>query len=168
MTSQIFNCFDIVPGREAIDGYPELASPSSRLLRDAGIRPVDFLKERSVETVEAYQVAAAPFIGSDHHLRLPSFQGFSGLVHEAGGKVGDVAVDDHGPGIPSDERERIFEMFHRLDASDSREVYGYGLGLPMVRRLLEAMGGGIKVEDSKRGGARFIFWLPGVNESDGA
>ncbi len=76
-----------------------------------------------------------------------------------------VAVDDDGPGIPAEERERIFEMFHRLDASDSREVYGYGLGLPMVRRLLEAMGGGIKVEGSRRGGARFIFWLPRAGES---
>lgn len=70
-----------------------------------------------------------------------------------------IAVSDTGPGIPADERERVFDIFHRLDASDSREVYGYGLGLPMVRRLLEAMKGDIRVEDAPDGGARLVFWL---------
>ncbi len=71
-----------------------------------------------------------------------------------------VAVDDGGIGIPEHERERIFDMFHRLDTRDDRDVYGYGLGLSMVKRLLEAMQGGIRVEQSQRGGARFVFWLP--------
>lgn len=70
-----------------------------------------------------------------------------------------VSVCDAGPGIPSNERERVFDMFHRVDARDSREVYGYGLGLPMARRFMEAMEGGIKVEDGPRGGARLVFWL---------
>jgi len=71
-----------------------------------------------------------------------------------------VAVADSGPGIHPDERELIFEMFHRGDTSDSREVYGYGLGLPMVQRLLEIMDGGIRIEESPTGGARLVFWLP--------
>ncbi|UCF60596.1 MAG: PAS domain-containing sensor histidine kinase [Anaerolineaceae bacterium] len=71
-----------------------------------------------------------------------------------------VAVSDSGPGIHPDERERIFEMFHRGDTSDSREVYGYGLGLPMVQRLVEIMNGGIHIEESPSGGARLVFWLP--------
>jgi len=70
-----------------------------------------------------------------------------------------IAVSDAGPGIPPEERERVFELFHRLDTSDSREVYGYGLGLPMVRRLLEAMEGGIRIEQDPLGGAQLIFWL---------
>jgi PAS domain S-box-containing protein len=71
-----------------------------------------------------------------------------------------IAVDDGGMGIPEIERERIFDMFHRLDTRDDRDVYGYGLGLSMVKRLLEAMQGDIRVEESQRGGARFVFWLP--------
>jgi K+-sensing histidine kinase KdpD len=71
-----------------------------------------------------------------------------------------VAVADSGPGIHPDEQERIFEMFHRGDTSDSREVYGYGLGLPMVQRLIEIMDGGIRIEESSTGGARLVFWLP--------
>ena len=72
----------------------------------------------------------------------------------------NVSLSDWGPGIPFEERERVFEMFHRLDSSDSREVYGHGLGLPMARRLLEAMGGGIRAEPNEHNGARIVFWLP--------
>jgi signal transduction histidine kinase len=71
-----------------------------------------------------------------------------------------VTVVDSGPGIPADQREYIFEMFHRLDTSDAREVYGHGLGLPMVSRLLEAMGGGIRVDEKAMTGTRLEFWLP--------
>jgi len=70
-----------------------------------------------------------------------------------------IAVSDAGPGISPEERERVFELFHRVDTSDSREVYGYGLGLPMVQRLLEAMEGGIRIEQDPSGGARLVFWL---------
>jgi two-component system phosphate regulon sensor histidine kinase PhoR len=70
-----------------------------------------------------------------------------------------IAVNDSGPGVPPEDQERVFELFYRRDMSDAREIYGYGLGLPMVRRLLEAMDGGISIEESASGGARFVFWL---------
>jgi len=71
-----------------------------------------------------------------------------------------VSLSDSGPGIPIEEQERVFDMFHRLDHRDSREVYGHGLGLPMAKKLLEAMGGGIRAEQGNGAGARFVFWLP--------
>ena len=71
-----------------------------------------------------------------------------------------ITVADSGPGIPAVQHEQVFEMFHRLDASDAREVYGHGLGLPMVSRLLEAMGGGIRVDAKAMSGTRLEFWLP--------
>ena len=70
-----------------------------------------------------------------------------------------VSLSDSGPGIPIEERERVFEMFHRLDSSDAREVYGHGLGLPMARKLLEAMGGRIRAEPNENTGTRIVFWL---------
>jgi signal transduction histidine kinase len=71
-----------------------------------------------------------------------------------------VSVADAGPGIPPEERERVFEIFHRLDSSDAREVYGHGLGLHLARQLLLAMNGGIKADEAPGGGARLTFWLP--------
>ncbi len=73
---------------------------------------------------------------------------------------GEVRVCDHGPGIPEGETERVFDIFHRLDSRDSREVYGHGLGLHLVRRLLEAMEGGIRAEHPPDGGLCMLFWLP--------
>jgi len=73
---------------------------------------------------------------------------------------GIVSVSDCGPGIPPEEQSRVFEKFHRLDSGDSKETYGYGLGLYLCRRLIEAMGGRIWVESQAGHGASFRFALP--------
>ncbi|HLB65529.1 MAG TPA: PAS domain-containing sensor histidine kinase [Anaerolineales bacterium] len=75
-----------------------------------------------------------------------------------------MSVSDTGPGIPPEERERVFEIFHRLDSSDSREVYGHGLGLHLARQLLMVMSGNIWADEAPRGGARLTFWLPRAPE----
>ncbi|MHC8344283.1 ATP-binding protein [Pseudomonas sp. RT6P73] len=72
----------------------------------------------------------------------------------------EIWVDDDGIGIPDDERERIFEPFYRLDRSRDRATGGFGLGLAISRRALEAQGGTLTVEASPLGGARFKLWLP--------
>ncbi len=72
----------------------------------------------------------------------------------------EIWVDDDGIGIPDDERERIFEPFYRLDRSRDRATGGFGLGLAISRRALEAQGGTLTVEASPLGGARFRLWLP--------
>lgn len=72
----------------------------------------------------------------------------------------EIWVDDDGIGIPDDERERIFEPFYRLDRSRDRATGGFGLGLAISRRALEAQGGTLTVESSPLGGARFRLWLP--------
>ncbi|AZD16230.1 ATP-binding protein [Pseudomonas chlororaphis] len=72
----------------------------------------------------------------------------------------EIWVDDDGIGIPDDERERVFEPFYRLDRSRDRATGGFGLGLAISRRALEAQGGTLTVEASPLGGARFRLWLP--------
>ncbi|KAF0866786.1 ATP-binding protein [Pseudomonas sp. LD120] len=72
----------------------------------------------------------------------------------------DIWVDDDGIGIPDDERERVFEPFYRLDRSRDRATGGFGLGLAISRRALEAQGGTLTVEASPLGGARFRLSLP--------
>lgn len=78
-------------------------------------------------------------------------------------RLGDLAcieVDDNGRGIPEDKREHIFEPFARLDESRQRKSGGYGLGLSIVKRIVEWHGGRIEVSRSPDlGGARFrVLW----------
>ena len=83
---------------------------------------------------------------------------------QVGVQVGDegceIWVDDDGIGIPDDQRERVFEPFYRLDRSRDRSTGGFGLGLAISRRALEAQGGSLTVLTSPLGGARFRLWLP--------
>lgn len=71
-----------------------------------------------------------------------------------------IAVEDDGPGIPVEERERVFEPFYRLDRSRDRATGGFGLGLSIARKAVQAHGGTLRVEASELGGARFVVSLP--------
>jgi signal transduction histidine kinase len=72
------------------------------------------------------------------------------------GKVA-FAVIDHGPGVPVELRGRIFEPFERFDPHSG---LGTGLGLPVSRRLAEALGGTLAVEETPGGGATFVLKIP--------
>ena len=71
-----------------------------------------------------------------------------------------ISVRDRGPGLPSEDVERVFDKFYRSDSSDSQIAYGYGLGLYVCRRLVEAQGGRIWAENHPDGGSVFSFTLP--------
>jgi two-component system OmpR family sensor kinase len=77
-----------------------------------------------------------------------------------GGRVGFV-VEDDGPGIDVDQRERVFDRFHRTDAARDRASGGTGLGLAIVRAIAEAHGGRVTAGSSPEGGARVELELPG-------
>jgi signal transduction histidine kinase len=71
-----------------------------------------------------------------------------------------VVVEDDGPGVPADAVEKLFAPFYRVDPSRSRETGGLGLGLMLVRQIVEAHGGTIVVEARPGGGLRFRIELP--------
>jgi signal transduction histidine kinase len=71
-----------------------------------------------------------------------------------------LVVDDDGPGIPPEQRDHVFERFTRLDEGRSRDAGGVGLGLAMVRAIVERHGGTVDVDDAPIGGARFVVRLP--------
>lgn len=129
---------------------------------------------REIELAEAGEL---PFARGDHDkLRMA----LSNLIDNAvkyspqGGTIkvgGDVRggevllwVRDQGIGIPSEERERIFERFHRVDSSLSRETPGAGMGLYICKVIVEAHNGRVWVESAGSGqGSTFYIALPLVS-----
>jgi signal transduction histidine kinase len=69
-----------------------------------------------------------------------------------------LAVEDTGPGIIPDEREKIFSEFYRI--SDTAHVAGTGLGLAVVKRAVELLGGKIQLDSEQGRGSRFEVILP--------
>ncbi len=75
------------------------------------------------------------------------------------GKV-ELWVQDNGPGIPAEAKDRIFERFYRVDRARSRETGGTGLGLSIVKHIVQAHGGEVWVKSELGQGATFYFTLP--------
>jgi len=71
-----------------------------------------------------------------------------------------VEIDDEGPGIATDNIERMFEPFTRLDASRSRETGGAGLGLALARAIVNGHRGRLTLANREAGGLRATMWLP--------
>ena len=71
-----------------------------------------------------------------------------------------LVVEDDGPGIPEEDRGRVFEPFVRVDTSRDRETGRFGLGLAIARRIAMVHEGSVEVGDATIGGARFSIELP--------
>ena len=88
---------------------------------------------------------------SDNTLRIS--------LHLSGNRA-TLSVEDDGPGIAPEARQRVFEPFVRLDPSRDRATGGCGLGLAIVHSIAQALGGDVSCEASELGGARFCFNWP--------
>jgi two-component system sensor histidine kinase MprB len=73
---------------------------------------------------------------------------------------GTLTVDDEGPGIAPGDREHVFERFYRSE--ESRSMPGSGLGLSIVRQIIERHSGNIRVDETDVGGTRMVMQLPGA------
>ncbi len=71
----------------------------------------------------------------------------------------EIAVEDRGPGVPEDQRERIFEPFYRMPGH-AEYAGGVGLGLSLVRQIARQHGGQVRCEARAGGGSRFVIQLP--------
>jgi two-component system OmpR family sensor kinase len=77
-------------------------------------------------------------------------------------------VEDDGPGIPADQRERVFDRFHRTDSARDRVSGGSGLGLAIVRAIAEAHEGHVAVGHRAESGTKIELELPGFSASTSA
>jgi signal transduction histidine kinase len=135
----------------------------ARRLRDSSSVRVD-VSAVSAGRVEADQLQLRRVLRNlaDNAARHAGSRVAFGL-QEADGHV-VLRVDDDGPGVPSDQRERVFDRFVRLDDARSRDAAGdgggTGLGLAIVAELVAAHGGTVTIGDSPLGGARVEVRLP--------
>ena len=86
--------------------------------------------------------------------------GWIGVRARASGSEVQIAFIDRGIGIPPDEQARIFEPFYRAAAVVAAQIHGAGLGLSLVKRIVEGHGGRIVVESAPGAGSEFIVYLP--------
>ena len=80
-------------------------------------------------------------------------------VNNSDGVV-EIAVTDQGIGIPDEDRDRVFERFYRIDPARSRHTGGSGLGLSIVKHVVQNHGGDIRVWSQPGKGSTFTIRLP--------
>ena len=85
---------------------------------------------------------------------------FATAVKDENGPGVEVRVADRGPGIPLEEQEHIFDPFFRGQRAVQDQVHGTGLGLNLVKKIVEAHGGTIRVQSEPMKGTEFVVRLP--------
>ena len=139
----------------------ELAASAAPHAEGRGIRLIterlDEVPDSSFDAHKA-EIVAANLISNALKFTPPA--GCVTVRAEAGKDVIAFEVEDDGPGIPGDQLERIFERFHQVDGSTSREHGGTGLGLALARELARLHGGNVTVSSRLGEGSVFRVELP--------
>lgn len=144
---------DVVPiVREVVAGYED-RPPGVRLDVDgSGVIALD-VDDEQVRTVMRNLLENAV------KYSLPDSRAIRVTIGRNGGGA-SIRVTDDGAGIPSEDAERIFEPFFRVDRSRSKESGGYGLGLSICKRVMEAHRGSIALERGDGRGSTFVLSFP--------
>ncbi|MEZ6007011.1 MAG: ATP-binding protein [Planctomycetota bacterium] len=149
------------PVQEAFDAVAPLAAEKG----------IAFTRELAGEplVVRSYPEALRRITSNllDNAVKYTPSRGRVHLVARRDGNNVLLAVEDDGPGIAPDQRERVFERFYRVDAGRAREAGGTGLGLAIVKHLAQSMGGEVGLVDRVGPGARFEVRLPAVPTNGG-
>jgi signal transduction histidine kinase len=140
---------DIVPVlREAVEVYNS-GPPGIRLVAPASEMWLDIDREK-------IRIVLRNLLENARKFSLPDSQPIDITVEEDEGAI-LVRVRDDGPGIPESDLPNLFEPFYRVDRSRSRKTGGYGLGLSICKRIMEAHGGSISVANNPGRGASFVM-----------
>ena len=82
------------------------------------------------------------------------------MVEERGASAVEIRVADRGPGIPREEQTRIFDPFFRGNRAVQDQIHGTGLGLNLVKRIVEAHGGSVNVRSEPMQQTEFVIRIP--------
>lgn len=91
--------------------------------------------------------------------RYGGSKGIEITLQNVAGAAVEIQVTDQGPGVPADQRERIFEPFYRMPGH-AEHAGGVGLGLSLVRQIAQSHGGSVRCDAPPQGGGRFTITLP--------
>lgn len=122
-----------------------LTPQNSSLIVDGDKRLTEIVLHNLLDNAVKYSPAGGPII-----VEIDNDSQKEGVIH----------VIDEGLGIASDQQEKIFEPFYRVDGSDAQRVYGHGLGLYLAQKAVRAQGGRIWMKSKLGCGSRFSFSLP--------
>jgi two-component system sensor histidine kinase SenX3 len=157
---------------EAEEPHPPEAVPVNLVVAEAveRIRPAAEYRGTTIEVTEAPRALTIlgdrrQLVSAIHNLldNATKYSEAGSPIEVHSRKVGtnvEIAVRDHGMGIPARDLERIFERFYRVDRARSRETGGTGLGLAIVRHVAGNHGGECRVESREGEGSRFTLSLP--------
>jgi PAS domain S-box-containing protein len=137
------------PVPESISVHRNLDTDNVRVSADP-----DRLRRAVINIYEnACQAMAPNGTGAGRNAASPSGHSLSISTRQGNNRF-EIIIEDTGPGIAEDSLDRIFEPLF------STKNFGAGLGLPIVRQIMEQHGGGVEANNRKGGGAKFILWLP--------
>jgi signal transduction histidine kinase len=128
--------------------------------RPPGVRMTSMSREIPVDIdAEKFRTVLRNLLENALKYSLPDSRAVEVSAAQNGGNV-VVRVKDDGPGIPDRDMSNLFEPFFRVDRSRSKKTGGYGLGLSISKRIVEAHGGAIAAENNATRGASFVVTLP--------
>ncbi len=118
--------------------------------REEPLQPILIDPEQLKEVLVNLMSNAMEAMDGPGRITIVESEGFM----EPMGRVAVVSLSDTGPGVPEEDRERVFEPFH------TTKEEGTGLGLPIARRIVVEHGGSLSLTQAKGGGAKFTITLP--------
>ena len=149
------NEFDL---RKVVDGAVLVVKPSAET-KNLNIK-TESVPEKTMVWANRDQIGQALINLLDNAVKYTPKRGsITVSVTDAGNEV-RVTVADTGIGIPREHLNRIFERFYRVDKNRSRELGGTGLGLSVVKHIVQNNGGRVWVQSELEGGSAFSFSLP--------
>jgi signal transduction histidine kinase len=143
---------DLRPLLQEITAAYQDRPPGVRLIASPGALPVQIDAEKIRTVLRNLLENAAKY-------SLPQSRPVEISAAQADGKI-IVRVSDDGPGIPEADIDRVFEPFYRADRSRSKNTGGYGLGLSICKRVMQAHDGDIALERRTGAGATFVLTFP--------